>query len=101
MGIIPLFDWGEANALFLWKNLLKSIKPDRGLNYLNLLKIVLSTLLWLILISYGCVFKRSSKPVMKGSRVESIEEARKEHKKILEEAGKKLIDSTFFIKKKW
>jgi len=22
MGIIPLFDWGEANALFLWKNLL-------------------------------------------------------------------------------
>ena len=25
-----------------------------------------------ILISYGCVFKRSSKPVMKGSRVESI-----------------------------
>jgi len=22
MGIVPLFDWGEANALFLWKNLL-------------------------------------------------------------------------------
>jgi len=22
MGIIPLFDWGEANALLLWKNLL-------------------------------------------------------------------------------
>jgi len=22
MGIIPLFDLGEANALFLWKNLL-------------------------------------------------------------------------------
>jgi len=38
-----------------------------------------------ILISYGCVFKRSSKPIMKGSRVESIEEARKEHKKLLEE----------------
>ena len=31
-----------------------------------------------IYISYGCVLKRSSKPVMKGSRVESIEEARKE-----------------------
>ena len=30
------------------------------------------------------VFKRSSKPVMKGSRVESIEEARKEYKKLLE-----------------
>ena len=33
-----------------------------------------------ILISYGCVFKRSSKPIMKGSSVESIEEARKEYK---------------------
>ena len=42
-----------------------------------------------ILISYGCVFKRSSKPVMKGSRVESIEEARKEYKKLLEEGWKK------------
>ena len=31
-----------------------------------------------ILISYVCVYKRSSKPIMKGSRVESIEEARKE-----------------------
>ena len=52
-----------------------------------------------ILISYGCVFKRSSKLVMKGSRVESIEEARKEYKKLLEEGWKKLIDST--LKKKW
>jgi len=42
-----------------------------------------------ILISYGCVFKRSSKPVMKGSRVESIEEARNEYKKLLEEGWKK------------
>ena len=32
------------------------------------------------LISDGCVFKRSSKPVMKGTRVESIEEARNEYK---------------------
>ena len=38
-----------------------------------------------ILISYGCLLKRSSKPIMKGSRVESIEEARNEYKKILEE----------------
>ena len=42
-----------------------------------------------ILISYGCVFKRSSKPLMKGSRVESIEEARKEFKKLLEEGWEK------------
>ena len=45
------------------------------------------------LTTYGCVFKRSSKPVMKGSRVESIEEARNEYKKLLEEGWKKLIDS--------
>ena len=31
-----------------------------------------------ILISYGCVFKPSSKTVMKGSKVESVEEARNE-----------------------
>jgi len=52
-----------------------------------------------ILISYGCVFKRSSKPVMKGSRVESIEEARNEYKKLLEEGWEKLIDSIVFLKK--
>ena len=51
-----------------------------------------------ILISYGCVFKRSSKPVMKGSRVESIEEARNEYKKLLEEGWEKLIDSIVFLK---
>ena len=33
-----------------------------------------------IFISYGSVFKRSSEPVMKGSCVESIEEARNEYK---------------------
>ena len=53
-----------------------------------------------ILISYGCVLKRSSKPVMKGSRVESIEEAKNEHKKLLKEGWKKLIDLIIF-KKKW
>ena len=42
-----------------------------------------------IMISYGCVYKRSSKPVMKGSRVETIEEARNEYKQLLEEGWKK------------
>ena len=42
-----------------------------------------------IMISYGCVYKRSSKPVMKGSRVESIEDARKEYKELLEEGWEK------------
>ena len=33
-------------------------------------------------IEYGCVYKNSSKPVYKGSRIESIEDARKEYKKL-------------------
>ena len=33
-----------------------------------------------MMISYGCVYKTNSKPVMKGSRVETIENARKEYK---------------------
>jgi len=42
-----------------------------------------------MMISYGCVYKRSSKPVMKGSRVETIEDARKEYKQLIEEGWKK------------
>ena len=42
-----------------------------------------------IMISYGCVYKRSSKPVMKGSRVEAIEAARKEYKDLLDQGWKK------------
>ena len=38
-----------------------------------------------MMISYGCVYKRSIKPVMKGSRVETIENARNEYKQLLEE----------------
>ena len=40
-------------------------------------------------IQYACVYKRSSKPVIKGSRVEYIEDARKEYKELLEEGWKK------------
>ena len=47
-----------------------------------------------ILISYGC-----SKPVMKGSRVESIEEARNEYKKLLEEGWEKTYRFNSFFKK--
>ena len=42
-----------------------------------------------MMISYGCVYKRSIKPVMKGSRVETLENARKEYKKLLEQGWKK------------
>ena len=51
-----------------------------------------------ILISYGCVFKRSINPVMKGSRVESIEEARNEYKKLLEEGWEKTYRFNSFLK---
>ena len=42
-----------------------------------------------MMISYGCVYKRSSKPVMKGSRVETIEATRKEYKELLDQGWKK------------
>ena len=42
-----------------------------------------------MMISYGCVYKRSSKPVMKGSRVETIENAREEYKQLLKEGWRK------------
>ena len=59
-----------------------------------------SSMINAILISYGCVFKRSSKPIMKGSRVESIEKARKEYKKLLKEGwGKTYRFNSFFLKK--
>ena len=35
------------------------------------------------------VFIKSSKPVMKGARVETVEAARKEYKKLLEDGWKK------------
>ena len=58
-------------------------KPSRSINAM--------------MISYGCVYKRSSKPVMKGSRVETIENARKEYKELLEQGWKKTsIFKSFF-----
>ena len=46
-----------------------------------------------MMISYGCVYRRSSKPVMKGSRVETIEAARKEYAELLKE---KLEENQYF-----
>ena len=42
-----------------------------------------------MMISYGCVYKRSNKPIMKGSRVETIVAARKEYKQLLDEGWQK------------
>ena len=44
-----------------------------------------------MMISYGCIYKRSSKPVMKGSMVETLENARKEYKELLERGWKKPV----------
>ncbi len=91
MGIIPLFDWGEANALFFMEKFTLINKARSRIKvfepFENSSKN--SSMNNAILISYGCIFKRSSKPVLKGSRVESIEEARNEYKKLLEEGWKK------------
>ena len=51
------------------------------------------------LISYGCVFKRSNKPVLKGSRVESIEERETNIQKLLKVGWEKThrFNSLFFF----
>ena len=63
-----------------FKNRIKFLKPFQS---------TLKQAQEMIEIEYGCVYKRSSKPVMKGSRVETIETARKEYKELLEEGWKK------------
>ena len=50
-----------------------------------------------MMISYGCVYKRSSKPVIKGSRVETIKGARKEYKKLLEEGWRKTSHYNIYL----
>ena len=40
-------------------------------------------------IEYTCVYKRSSKPVIKGSRIETIEKAREEYNELLAEGWRK------------
>ena len=37
-------------------------------------------------IEYACVYKRSSKPVIKGSRIETLEKAREEYKELLKDS---------------
>ena len=40
-------------------------------------------------IEYACVYKRSSKPVIKGSRIETLEKAREEYRELLAEGWRK------------
>ena len=103
MGIIPLFDWGEANALFFMEKFTLINQSRSGIKVFEPFEDSSknSSMINTILISYWCVFKRSSKPVMKGSRVISIEEARKEYKKLLEEGWEKTYRFDCFFLKKW
>ena len=65
----------QRNRIKVFKPFEDTSKPSPSINAME--------------ISYGCVYKRSSKPVMKGSRVETIEDARKEYKQLLEEGWRK------------
>ena len=40
-------------------------------------------------IEYACVYKRSNKPVIKGSRIETLEKAREEYNELLADGWKK------------
>ena len=40
-------------------------------------------------IEYACVYKRSSKPVIKGSRIETLEKAREEYRELIAEGWSK------------
>ena len=43
----------------------------------------------IIEIEYACVYKRSSKPIIKGCRIETLEKAREEYKELLSEGWRK------------
>ena len=40
-------------------------------------------------IEYACVYKKSNKPVIKGSRIETLEKAREEYKELITEGWRK------------
>ena len=83
----PLF----LSIIILWRNLLFINKDRSRIKVFEPFEDVSkpSPSIDAMMISYGCVYKRSSKPVMKGSRVETVEAARKEYKELLNEGWKK------------
>ncbi len=85
MGIIPLFVWGEANALFFFGKIYFIKKAESRIKVFETSDDSTrnSSFINAILISFVCVFKQSIKSVMKGSLVESIEEAQNEFKKTI------------------
>ena len=83
MGIIPLFNWGEINALFYYLKIQLNQKIiDLEQKYLKLFRYFkLFFIINMILIPYGFFNKKCSKPIIKYSKGASIEESRKEYKK--------------------
>ena len=75
MKLPPLF----LSFINLWRNLLLIIKDRLRIKVFEPFEDVSkpSPSIDAVMISYGCAYKRSSKQVMKGSRVENIEAARK------------------------
>jgi hypothetical protein len=63
MGIISLFDWGEANALFFMKKFTLINKARSRIKVFELFEDSSKNFSRInaTLISYGCFFKRSSK----------------------------------------
>ena len=51
----------------------------------------------IIKIVYSCVYKKRCKPVLKRSRIETIEEERREHKEFLDEGWKKATIFNYYF----
>jgi len=48
-------------------------------------------------IEYTCVYKRSSKPAIKGIRIEILEKARKEYKELIAEVFRKTSIYNYYL----
>ena len=48
-------------------------------------------------IKYACVYKQTSKPFIKGSRIETLEKAREEYKKLLAEGWMKTSNYNHYL----
>ena len=62
MGIIPLFDWGEANALFFMEKFTLNNKARSRIKLFESFEDSSknSSMINAILVSYGCFFKQAS-----------------------------------------
>ena len=85
MGIIPLFLIGAKLTPLFYGKIYFNQKDKSRIKVFEPFEDSFkhSSMINAILIIYACVFKWSSKPVMQGSRVESIEKERNEYKKMI------------------